>query len=314
MLSLPNLLVLGPPKCASTSLHVYLGQHPQVYMSCVKETNSFTHDYSKGQNYYAGFFKDVGNTNAITEATPIYFFLPFAADCIHKDLPELKMIVIIRNPIDRAFSNWLMLKEAGGEKAGFRESIEINLKQLATIRFENDEGFRPYNTRRYKTFSDKNWLRTYFQPGIYAENLNTYYTRFPKELIHTIFMDDLKNAFNEKMESIFGYLQIGSTFIISVRDEKSFYFNKKYVRLLQNVVGIKAARDIVRRLPNNIKNIFKQQKNELRANLKLPKKITYFYLTYICPAFKKLEEITDGNLDNWRPDSIFRTSNITVHT
>ena len=80
----PNFIILGPPKCASTSLHNYLGQHPQIYTTKVKETRFFSLHYDKGMDYYAEFFKDAGNAKAIGEATPSYAFLPFVADRIKK--------------------------------------------------------------------------------------------------------------------------------------------------------------------------------------------------------------------------------------
>ena len=129
----PNFLIIGPPKCASTSLYYYLQQHPEIYLSKVKETGFFTHDYYKGTRFYEKYFADAGCAKAIGEATPSYSFLPFAADRIKKLYPDIKLIICFRNPMERAFSNWLMLKDAGVEKAGFREALEINLKQLKYV-------------------------------------------------------------------------------------------------------------------------------------------------------------------------------------
>src|SRR6266700_8386700 len=104
----PNFLILGPPKCASTSLHYYLGQHPDIYTSKIKETNFFSLQYQKGIAYYCNFFADAINKRAIGEATPSYAFLPYVAERIKNHFPDIKLILCFRDPAERAFSSWLM--------------------------------------------------------------------------------------------------------------------------------------------------------------------------------------------------------------
>src|SRR5690348_14667920 len=89
----PNFLILGPPKCASTSLHFYLSQHPEVYMPEEKEINFFTRHYEKGLEFYEQYFSKANGAKAIGEATPAYSFMPFAADRIKKHYPDIKLIL-----------------------------------------------------------------------------------------------------------------------------------------------------------------------------------------------------------------------------
>jgi len=129
----PTFLIIGPPKCASTSLHFYLGQHPEVFVSKDKEPHFFSDYYQRGIEFYENLFKDAGNAKAIGEATPAYSFLPFAMERIHTHYPEVKLIISFRNPVERAFSHWLMLSSAGIEKASFREALNIQRKQPDNI-------------------------------------------------------------------------------------------------------------------------------------------------------------------------------------
>ena len=88
----PNFMIIGPPKCGSTSLHFYLGQHHEVFVSEPKETSFFTDDYDKGIVFYENYFKKAGDSIAIGEATPTYSFLPFVSARIKKHYPNTKFI------------------------------------------------------------------------------------------------------------------------------------------------------------------------------------------------------------------------------
>jgi len=172
----PNFIIIGPPKCASTSLHFYLGQHPQVFTAKVKETRFFSLHYSKGMEYYAKNFEDAGNAKAIGEATPSYSFLPFVADRIKTHFPDIKLVLCFRNPLDRAFSSWLMQKGMGKELLPFREAIDVNLAQMKYVTLEGEEGEKTWTNATGNFSTDEKRLRTYVQGGMFAEILNSYYS------------------------------------------------------------------------------------------------------------------------------------------
>lgn len=300
MKNLPNFLIIGPPKSASTSLHFYLGQHPQIFVSKVKETNFFTHDYQKGLDYYSNFFTGAENAKAIGEATPAYCFLPFVADRIQKDLSHIKLIIAVRNPIERAFSNWLMLWEAGTEKIPFREAVQINLEQLSFAKFENEKGAQLWEERRFMNSDNRNWTRTYLQPGFYAKNLEMYYERFSTGQIKLIFLEDLNSNFDETMKNLFEFLQVDKSFSISDKNEMNFYSNKKYFRILQNVIGYKAAKSISKKLPTGFKALLKQKKNNVKNKPIISNGEYDFVYEIYQNDIDQLEKLTGKNLDNWR--------------
>lgn len=108
-MTLPNFLIVGAQKSGTTSLHDILSQHPEAYLSSVKEINPFTNPvkYSRGVRYYSNFFKGSTSTQVLVgESSPGYMCNPSGPDRIKKDLGEIKIVMILRDPIKRAFSQY----------------------------------------------------------------------------------------------------------------------------------------------------------------------------------------------------------------
>jgi len=299
MKNLPDFLIIGPPKCASTSLHYYLGQHPDVYVSDVKETNFFTHDYSKGLEFYSKYFSRAGNAKAIGEATPSYFFLPFAIDRIKKDIPAVKLIITFRNPIERAFSHWLMFKEEGKEKKPFSEAIRINLRQTEYVDFSGEKGAKLWNNRKNANVDNDEWIRIYLQASLYAENLNSIYEKFDSSQTHIIFLEDLKNNFQQTMQNAFDFIGVDKNFAVSKTESKNAHFNKKYFRWLQSTIGFKNAKYISGMMPDDLKNLFRQNKKEAGDIPKISEQDKLFLQDFFMADIKNLERIVNRDLSDW---------------
>jgi hypothetical protein len=171
---LPNFFIVGAPKAGTTSLYAYLDQHISVYMSPLKEPNYFAselrvenfveearprinceidalQDYLRGDmsekrfgglvstwDDYLKLYRKVSDETAIGEATPCYLWSETAARNIAARIPHAKIIISLRNPVDRAFSQYLHMVTVGSTRRSFREQIEANLrnesKQLGPLR------------------------------------------------------------------------------------------------------------------------------------------------------------------------------------
>jgi len=130
---IPDFLIIGFPKCGTTSLYEYLLQHPDIHPPIGKEIDYFDRLYSRGRNWYKVRFPTVFKKNIFTkvlgrdfltgEATPRYMIHPHALNRIKKILPKAKFIILLRNPIDRAFSHYNMNFRNGYENLSFEQDI-----------------------------------------------------------------------------------------------------------------------------------------------------------------------------------------------
>jgi hypothetical protein len=298
----PNFLIVGPPKCASTSLHFYFDQHPQIFVPAIKETNFFTRDYEKGIPFYEKYFSNAGKAKAIGEATPAYCFLPFACDRIKFHYPDIKLILCIRNPIERAFSHWLMLWARGTERAGFREAVEINYKQLSFMDFAGNKGAELWNERTQNINKGEKWPRIYLQPGMYGDMIKRLQAQFGQKQLYYYFMDDLKKDFDSTLKKIFAFIEVDNSFQIPERREKNVYKDRRLYKLVRKVFGKNFTNNIGKIISPSAKNFFNQKKQN---TVHVPPQLKLEDRQFLWHVFKHdiaaLEQITKRDLSHWNP-------------
>ncbi|MGQ9662575.1 MAG: sulfotransferase domain-containing protein [Kiritimatiellia bacterium] len=138
-MTLPNFLIVGAPKAGTTSLFDYLGQHPEVYTPPVKEPcffssglPAFTHDLAE----YEALFAGQTTQTAIGEASTTYLYDPDAARRIHDLLPEARIIIMLRNPAERAYSEWAYnALQLACEPLSFEAALEAEEERAASPAF-----------------------------------------------------------------------------------------------------------------------------------------------------------------------------------
>ncbi|MCP4614778.1 MAG: sulfotransferase, partial [Planctomycetes bacterium] len=193
---LPNFLIIGAAKAGTTAIYAYMKQHPQIFMSPIKETNYFAYDGKDAKTFlgrkayndfpiatiaeYAELFKGATNQLVIGEASPLYLESPLAAGRIRELLPEVKLLAILRNPADRAFSDYVMALRLGRGTLAVEDA------------FEEDEH--------------------YVQVGFYYDKLKRYFDLFPREQIKVCLYDDLNQDTLLVVQDIFEYLGVEQTF------------------------------------------------------------------------------------------------------
>jgi len=196
---LPNFFVVGVQKAATTSLHNYLIGHPEIYLPESKETKFFVDDlrYSKGIGFYRQtYFSDWKGEKAIGEIDPDIIYFDYAAGRIgkHMDTAKIRLIISLRNPIDRAFSHYLMTHRRGLEPLCFEEAIAIE------------------NRRIEKGYKEKMHY-SYLTRGFYYQQIERLMTTTGNMEPFIMLSDDLKTNKEGALNAIFEYLDVATGFV-----------------------------------------------------------------------------------------------------
>lgn len=199
-----NFIVIGAPKAGTTALYWYLAEHPQIFMSPVKETNYFAygrdetgkllygdpeihHFPVRTDAEYEALFANAGDALAVGEASPIYLECPTSAARIHERLPDARIICGLRDPVDRAWSDYLMYLRHFDQ------------------RFDAE---RDFSASSRWTQPDSHWMRV----SRYHETLQRYFDVFPREQIHVFLFDELKRNPRGVVQDIYRFLEVDADF------------------------------------------------------------------------------------------------------
>ena len=182
---LPDFLVLGAQKAGTTALYEYLRRHPQISGPSWKEVSFFDRHWARGESWYRGNFPNVARTRGkhVGEASPSYVFHPLAPRRVQEVVPEARLIVLVRNPVDRALSQYNHEVALGWEPLPFEEALDAEEERL------RGEQERMASDPRY--FSREWWSHTYKARGRYAEQLERWLAVFPREQLLVLPSDDL---------------------------------------------------------------------------------------------------------------------------
>jgi hypothetical protein len=193
---LPNFLVCGAMRSGTTSLYYYLKQHPDIFMSPLKEIHFFTNDlnYHKGLNWYKQFFIDYNGEKMIGEITPNYMIIPEAPKRIFSFSKNIRLIFILRNPTLRAYSHYWHSVRRGEEKFSFEKALELEEERLKE------------NTLRALT------LYSYKNRGIYVKHIENYLNYFPKSQMLFLLMEELRSDPEYVLNKLFSFLDVDPSF------------------------------------------------------------------------------------------------------
>ncbi|WP_164667665.1 sulfotransferase domain-containing protein [Virgibacillus doumboii] len=172
-LALPDFIIIGAQKGGTTSLYEYLIQHPKISGSIAKEVHYYDANYEKGLNWYKAHFHPSITNTIKGEATPYYLFHPKVPYRIREDSKNIKFIVLLRNPVDRAYSHYKMMVKRGIEPLSFENAIDEEDNRIHH-EFEALNKGEIDHSSLVQDFS-------YISRGIYVSQLERWMTLFPKE-------------------------------------------------------------------------------------------------------------------------------------
>jgi Sulfotransferase domain len=194
---LPDFIIGGAPRSGTTWLYELLDRHPCVYMARpVKPEPKFflvDHVYEKGLTFYADtWFAEAGESRLAGEKSTDYLESAAAADRIARDLPRVKLVFILREPADRAYSNYLWSRMNGLETESFEAALSLEAQREKDL---------PERLRFARPFS-------YFSRGLYADLLMPYLERFNREQMLILRFEDIRGRPGDLAERLHRFLGV----------------------------------------------------------------------------------------------------------
>lgn len=180
----PSFLIVGEMKCGTTSLYRYLERHPDVRSPFQKEPFYFAHAFHRGERWYRSLFPLARESGITGEASTYYLFHPLAAERIAAFAPEIKLIVLLRDPVTRAHSHYQHSRDKGREPdLTFEEALAAEPDRIGAdeARIVGEPGFESFAHMHY----------SYVARGRYAEGLERLYRHFPREQVLVLAAEDL---------------------------------------------------------------------------------------------------------------------------
>lgn len=206
----PSFVIFAAPRCGTTSMYSHLSQHPSIGSALFKEIGFFEFNYKKGLDWYKMYFPLAADKYKIKkpfrkyfltgEATSNYIHHPKVPERIKKDFPNIKLIAMLRNPVDRAFSQWYKQVKQDRENLSFEEAIE---KEEERIRGETEKMMESldYYSIDYHNYS-------YLEAGKYFDRLKIWFETFPREQILVIKSEDFYKDPNNMYKKTLKFLEL----------------------------------------------------------------------------------------------------------
>ena len=296
-MTMPNFLIIGAMKAGTTALYTYLEQHPQVYMSPVKEPNFFAFEDERmgflapqdqeGINRtsvtdieaYRALFKGVTNEVALGEASHWYLYSPKAPGRIRHHIPDAKLIAVLRDPVERAYSQFLHFVRDGQEPlSDFALAVQEEERRI-----RNNWAFGRYASR-----------------GFYHAQLKRYFDAFDRRQIKVYLYEDLSADPVGVIQDIFRFIGVDEAFVpeMSVKPNVSGVpRNRTLHALLTRPQRIKAV--LQPHLPAGVLRLASDLRDRNLAKPQLAPEVRRQMIEMYREDILKLQDLIDRDLSKW---------------
>ena len=187
-----DFLIIGAQKSGTTTLYNWLGQHPDIFLPSIKEILYFAKDefYEQGEGYLDVFYKKLNEEKVVGGAYVHLMYFSHTAKRIYNYNPNMKLIAVLRNPVDRAYSAYWFARANGWEtETSFDKALAREPERLIGTYQEQAE-------------------LTYIAHGKYAEQIQAYLGFFTKKQIFVLLTEELRNQPNATMKKVFQFLDV----------------------------------------------------------------------------------------------------------
>ena len=287
-MTLPNFFIIGAYKSGTTSLYHYLREHPEIFMSPIKEPNFFAHQKiaeilikkGRGPNVidnistYAELFSEVTHQKAIGEASPLYLSSPFAAQRIKDTIPDAKLIAILRNPAEAFYSN---------------HQMHVRLGNRTIDEFKN------------KLSEVKKRIRSGKTVGLmYYEQLKVYYNLFEPSKIRIYLFEDLIQNSKGLIGDILRFLEVDDNFLPNISKKYNVGGTPSFFKLNKFLIWILMTRMMNIKMTSLLRSgVLNLQKLNVSKTPPLSSELKIELIDLLREDIVNLERIIERDLSNW---------------
>src|SRR5437867_3256530 len=187
-----DFILAGAQKSGTTALHYFLSKHPDITMGDQQEIHFFDNDalFASEPDYEQlhKHYRLLPVSTIAGDCTPSYIYHEPAAERIWKYNPKIKLLIILRNPVDRAFAHWNMQRFRGREPLDFFDAVREEQTRIA--------GAPPTEARRF----------AYVDRGFYSRQLARFVKFFPREQLNVVKLEEFRDKKSETLDAIFRFL------------------------------------------------------------------------------------------------------------
>lgn len=210
--ALPSFLIIGAAKSGTTSLYSYLGQHPNLIRGYSQEVHFFDggldpnrDDFARGERWYRKHFPlidDMGDADQTFESSPLYIYHPLAAERMYRLLPRVRLIALLRNPIERAISHYFHERRHGREPLELGQALAAEEARLQPALARGD-------------FKDVAFIHlSYKRRGLYGEQIQRFRQYFPADQMMIVNHEQLFADPHAGLRRIFAFLGVDPDFVV----------------------------------------------------------------------------------------------------
>jgi len=286
---LPNFTIVGAPKAGTTSLYHYLSDHPQVFMSTPKEVDFFSCEAIESQGLYFNDFKvksfseyeklfdSVTNEKAIGEGSVSYLFYPDTPIKIKECLPEIKIIIMLRDPLSRGFSHYLMDHRLG--------LVDISYDAIVRQDSEHEKQHLYY--------------QQYVELGLYYKQVKRYFDVFGRESVKIYLQEDLQDNPEKVILDLYGFLEIDHSYSPDL-SRKHNVFSMPKNKLIHKLYGVHTLRRLSSKLfPEHLKKTIKSLLFERGRKPVLSTDVRDYLIDIYNEDVLMLEKLIGRDLSSW---------------
>lgn len=295
---MPDFIVFGAAKSGTTAFHRALGRHPQVFTTTPKEPNFFRYpeilSHASGNHLkydiqteaaYRSLFRNAGNSQVRGEASVTYFHLDKTPSQIHQSIPNVKLIAILRHPVDRAYSAWLH------HGYGFSEPIK-------------EDFFTTFEAGQKLSAASWNWRKINLDIGFYALHLKKWFSIFPREQIKIFLYEDWQQNPEDVLRETCHFLGIPPAASIAITRDNVTSVKTRFAGLNSLLHPSRSLRALVHRIfPASVRSSITRFLRLITEGQKAPPldasvraKFTALYENDIT----ELETLINRDLTHWR--------------